>query len=194
MQNTPETNLSLSGAGLVELITLDPSFQLDIRYATKNNFLGRPVYPCARAFLRREAAQALIRVDKALQSQGLRLKLWDAYRPLSVQKIFWQKMPDERYVANPKIGSMHNRGMAVDVTLTDLAGKELPMPTGYDDFSVKAHRDYKNLTPEILRNREILSTAMEKEGFRGIPTEWWHFDCRGWSQCPVLDIPLPENR
>ena len=106
-------------------------------------------------------------------------------------------MPDERYVANPKLGSMHNRGMAVDVTLTNLEGHEVPMPTGYDEFYEKAHRDYNDLPREAIQNRRILEDSMKAEGFRGIPTEWWHFDYHGWEHFPVMDIPfnkIPKHR
>ncbi len=178
--------------GLVELGALTPPLILDIRYATANNFTGRVVYPSARAFLRRDAACALLRVNAALRVRGLQLKVFDAYRPVSVQKILWNVMPDERYVADPKIGSIHNRGMAVDVTLVDLRGGEIPMPTGYDEFSEKAYRDYRKLPAAALRNRAILRAAMEAEGFNGIPTEWWHYDFHGWGHCKVLDVPIPE--
>lgn len=178
---------------LVELVKLDPSLQLDIRYATKNNFTGKKVYAQPRAFLQRDAALALIRVHEALKKQGFRLKVYDAYRPWSVQKIFWKIMPDPRYVADPKLGSLHNRGMAVDVTLTDLQGRDVMMPTFYDDFSELAHRDCKALPADAIRHREILEAAMRKEGFYGIPTEWWHFDFHGWGKYPVLDIPFPKK-
>lgn len=179
-------------AGLVELGARAAPLILDIRYATANNFTGRAVYPSARAFLRRDAALALARVNAALRARGLQLKVFDAYRPASVQKILWGVVPDGRYVADPKIGSIHNRGMAVDVTLVDLRGGEIPMPTGYDEFSEKAHRDYMELSAEALRNRAILRAAMEAEGFNGIPTEWWHYDYHGWGICPVLDVPIPS--
>ena len=177
---------------LVDLAKLDAMLILDIRYATPHNFTGKPVYRQARAFLQKKAAMALLRVHVALQRQGFRLKIYDAYRPLSVQKILWAVMPDERYVANPKLGSMHNRGMAVDVTLTDLTGRELPMPTAYDEFSEKAHRDYTDLPAGAIRNRRILEDSMKADGFRGIPTEWWHFDYQGWEHFPVLDIPFDK--
>ncbi len=180
-----------------DLVELDASLLLDIRYATADNFTGRRIYAEARAFLQREAAAALLRADSSLRAKGCRLKIWDAYRPLSAQKILWSIKPDERYVANPKLGSMHNRGMAVDVTLTDLDGKDLPMPTAYDDFSERAGRNYALLPEEAKRNRGLLRAAMEQAGFRGIPSEWWHFDYRGWQYYRVLDVqpaPPPDSK
>ncbi|MDO8461459.1 MAG: D-alanyl-D-alanine dipeptidase [Deltaproteobacteria bacterium] len=178
---------------MIELVSLDPTIWLDIRYATTNNFTGRKVYTEPRAFLQRPAAEALVRAHKVLQQQGYRLKIYDAYRPLAVQKIFWKVKPDERYIADPTNGSRHNRGMAVDLTLTDLQGKEVSMPTPYDDFTPKASATYNDLPPEVIRHREILQKAMVTEGFAIFPTEWWHFDYKGWEKFPVLDIPFPPR-
>lgn len=122
----------------------------------------------------------------ALRPRKLGLRVLDCYRPLSVQKKFWELVPDERYVANPNKGSRHNRGFAVDLTLVDREGRELPMPSAYDDFSEKAHRDFP--APGAAGdNRALLKAAMEREGFLGLPTEWWHFDFRGWEKAPLLD-------
>ncbi len=179
---------------LIDIAELDSSIGLDIRYATENNFTGKKIYPSARAFLQREAAMALVRANQSLGTRGFRLKVFDAYRPYSVQKRLWQIVPDERYVANPRYGSIHNRAMAVDVTLTDLKGNDVAMPTGFDDFSERAGRTYRNLPPDAIRNRKILDQAMIQEGFCPIPAEWWHFDYQGWSKHPLLDIPLPANK
>jgi D-alanyl-D-alanine dipeptidase len=176
----------------IELNKMNPNIMLDIRYATTNNFTGKVVYPEARAFLVKEAALSLDSVQKELETMGFGLKIFDGYRPLSVQKIFWEIMPDERYVADPKKGSRHNRGMAVDLTLVDKDGKELPMPTEYDDFSEKAHRDYMNLTDEQIKNRKILEDVMTKYGFTGLPTEWWHFDYKGWESYDVMDVEFKD--
>ena len=131
-------------------------------------------------------------VQRELEKVGLGLKVWDCYRPLSVQKILWSIVPDERYVANPAKGSRHNRGCAVDLTLVDSLGNELPMPTKYDDFTEKAHRDYYNLPDTVIKNRKILEDVMKKYGFIPLPTEWWHFDAQGWENFSILDIPLKE--
>ena len=185
---------ALRGQGLVELKTLSPKIPLDIRYATANNFTGRAVYDEARCFLQWPAAEALLKVQGELRRQGLSLKIYDCYRPLSVQKKFWALVPDERYVADPAKGSRHNRGMAVDLTEVDGSGRELRMPSPYDDFTERAHRDFMNLPAESIRNRERLEKVMVKYGFEPFPTEWWHFDFRGWEAYPVMDVPFEKIR
>jgi D-alanyl-D-alanine dipeptidase len=179
-------------ADFVDITRLDPTIHLDIRYATDNNFTGKAVYPCARCLLRKEVAEKLVRVNKALREQGFDLKVYDCYRPLAVQKKFWEIMPDERYVANPEKGSRHNRGSAVDVGLTDIQGRDIAMPSGYDDFSERAHRDNPNIPESERKNSLILEEAMKKEGFIPYPTEWWHFDDAGWEKFPYADQPLCE--
>jgi beta-N-acetylhexosaminidase/D-alanyl-D-alanine dipeptidase len=193
--------LSLGAAGLVEPSSIDKSLVLDIRYATENNFTGKRVYPSARCFLRADVARRLVTVQKGLRGQGLGLKIYDCYRPFSVQEAFWGIMPDERYVGKPERkdgvivkSSRHNRGAAVDVTLVDAKGKELPMPTGYDDFTEKAHRNSVAATPEARRNSQTLERAMQAQGFEPLPTEWWHFDGSGWQGFEPLDLPLPAER
>jgi beta-N-acetylhexosaminidase/D-alanyl-D-alanine dipeptidase len=182
---------------LVEPTSLDPTIQLDLRYATPNNFTGVAVYPAARCWLRRDVAERLVRVQARLRAQGLGLALWDCYRPFSVQQRFWGLVPDARYVAEPVLengkpasGSKHNRGAAVDLTLVDGNGRELPMPTAFDDFSERAHRNAQDASPEALHNRALLEDAMRKEGFEPLPTEWWHFDGPGWQRYELLDVPL----
>jgi len=177
---------------LADVKKLDSTIVLDIRYATENNFTGKKIYDEARFFMRKEAALKILEVQKELQRYGLSLKVFDGYRPLSVQKKFWEIMPDERYVADPKKGSRHNRGMAVDLTLVDKEGKEIPMPTPYDDFTEKASRDYYDLPAQILINRKFLEDIMVKYGFTGFPTEWWHFDYKGWEKYDVLDVEFSE--
>lgn len=148
--------------------------------------------PSARAFLRPKVAEKLARVQTRLEKEGLGLKVFDAYRPLSVQKLMWARVPVEGYVANPAKGSNHNRGAAVDLTLVDKDGRELPMPSGYDEFTERAHRAYKGGTEEERINRQILEDAMQAEGFRGITTEWWHFDDLEAKSYPVLDEPFEK--
>jgi D-alanyl-D-alanine dipeptidase len=178
------------GNPLVDIHELDPDIKLELRYATTNNFVGEKLYAEARCLLRREVAGKLLHVQKNLEKRGLGLKIFDGYRPLSVQKKLWAKYPVEGFVANPAKGSNHNRGAAVDVTLVDAQGRELPMPSAYDEFSERAHRDYAGGTPEERRNRQTLEEAMEKEGFTGLKTEWWHFDAEGAKRYPVLDLPF----
>ncbi len=174
----------------IDIMLLDKSFILDIRYATENNFTGKTIYPVAKCLLRKDAAERLVKVQQFLKEKDLRLIVFDCYRPLSVQKRFWEILPDERYVANPQKGSRHNRGAAVDVSLADKNGKYLEMPTKFDDFSEKAGRKYMGASKEGIKNREILEKAMMTQGFEGLPTEWWHFDAPGWEKYPVSDFPL----
>ena len=177
------------GADLVPLESVQPPCLPEVRYATRHNFTGTVLYPIPRVFLHRDTARALARVQRDLQKRGLGLKVWDAYRPLSVQWKMWKLIRDERYVSNPaKSQGRHTRGTAVDVTLIDKLGRELPMPSDFDDFSERAHRDYQGGTADQRRNRQILEDVMTKHGFIGYPTEWWHFDLKGWVKYPVLDI------
>jgi D-alanyl-D-alanine dipeptidase len=162
---------------MVELKTIVPNIQYDLRYATVNNFMHQQVYKNgSNTFLRLGVARALARVQQELNEKNLSLKIWDAYRPYSVTQKMWDLIKDERYVADPKKGSGHNRGIAVDLTIIDRkTGKELDMGTGFDNFTDTAHQDFKNLPDEILNNRSLLKTAMEKYGFVAMQTEWWHF-------------------
>ncbi len=194
--NSCATNKSVAGKpdDLVELVKIEPKIRLDIRYATTNNFTGKKVYPEARCFVRREVAQQLVGVQRELEGMGLGLKIYDGYRPLSIQKKFWSLVPDERYVANPAKGSKHNRGAALDLTIVRRDGTEIPMPTGYDDFTEKAYRNYMTLSPEVLKNRELLEKVMTKHGFIGFPTEWWHFDSVGWEKFPIMDVEISQIR
>ena len=173
---------------LVDLEKFIPGICFEIRYATADNFMKEQLYPEARCLLRSEVAGKLKKVQQSLAEQGLSLKVFDAYRPLSVQKKMWAKFPLEGYVANPVNGSNHNRGAAVDITLADKNGKELSMPSAYDEFSERAHRDYAGGTDEERNNRKILEEAMKKEGFVGIRSEWWHFDDAEAKKYPVLDL------
>lgn len=179
---------------LVDIRTVVPGIRLDIRYATANNFTHTQVYPEAACFLREPVARAIAAVERDLERRGLGLKLYDCYRPLSVQRRFWALVPDERYVADPAKGSRHNRGAAVDLTVVDKHGRELGMPTAYDDFTEKAHRDYMKLPKRAIRNRALLEKVMVGHGFIPMPTEWWHFDYGGWEKYPVEDASFEELR
>ena len=175
---------------LVDLKNSILGLHLDIRYATTNNFVKEKLYPEARCLLRKETAEKLKRAQSVLQEKGLSLKIFDGYRPLSVQKKLWEKYPVEGFVANPAKGSNHNRGAAVDATLVDKDGKELPMPSAYDEFSDRAHRNYTGGTPEERKNRKTLEDAMQNAGFIGLKSEWWHFDDTEAKKYPVLDLPF----
>lgn len=178
----------------VDISKTIPGIILDIRYATSNNFLGFPVYTKPVCYLHKKAADALSRVQKELSSIGLGLKIFDGYRPLSVQQMMWDAVQDERYISNPaKNRGRHTRGTAIDVTLVDPEGRELEMPTPFDDFTEKAHSDYANLPEIVIQNRALLTEVMKKHGFQPLLTEWWHFDFKGWrndTEFPPLDIPL----
>lgn len=176
---------------LVELVRLDQGMKLDIRYATSNNFLGEPVYREARAFLQRPAAEALMRAHKKARAQGYGFVIYDAYRPWSVTKLFWERFPNVRaYLADPVKGSRHNRGCAVDLSLFDLiTGRQLSMPSEYDDFSEKAHPEYRGGTQTQRHARDQLRAWMESEGFTVYENEWWHFDCKEWREYPLMNIP-----
>jgi len=180
---------------LVELVTLDPTIKLDVRYATTNDFLGTPVYTQARAFLQRPAAEALVRANHELKALGFGLIIHDGYRPWYVTKIFWDATPDDKkiFVADPQAGSKHNRGCAVDLSLYDLkTGLEVAMPSGYDEMSERAYADYPGGTDEERARRALLKQAMEKQGFAVIPKEWWHFDYKDWKQYPILNVKFED--
>lgn len=180
---------------MVELKSLAPSIVYDLKYATPDNFMRRYMYPAGTliTFLRKPAADSLLKVQQELNQEGLGLKVFDAYRPYSVTKRFWKLVKDERYVANPAKGSNHNRGIAIDVTIIDLnTGKELNMGTGFDNFSDTAHHNFKHLPEPILQNREKLKNIMAKYGFAALPTEWWHYTYQSPVQFPVLDIPFKK--
>ncbi len=175
---------------LVELTRLDPTIKLDIRYATTNDFLGTPLYTQARAFLQRPAAEALVRAHRELKAQGYGLIIHDGYRPWYVTKIFWDATPNDKkiFVANPAEGSRHNRGCAVDLSLYDLkTGKEVKMPSGYDEMTERAYANYPGGTAEERARRSLLKQAMERQGFAVNPDEWWHFDYKDWKQYPILN-------
>jgi D-alanyl-D-alanine dipeptidase len=180
---------------LVELTSLDSTIHLDIRYATKNDFLGTPVYTQARAFMQRPAAEALVRALHKLQPLGYGLLIHDAYRPWYVTKIFWDATPPEGkiFVADPSQGSRHNRGCAVDLTLYDLAsGKPIEMPGTYDEMSPRSFPDYPGGTSLQRWHRDLLRRAMESEGFTVYEHEWWHFDYKDWHEYPILNIKFED--
>jgi D-alanyl-D-alanine dipeptidase len=191
----PEEKGEFRPAQLVEVVRLDASVRLDIRYATPKNFTGRTMYPEARAFLQRPAAEALVRAHRSLKAQGYGLLIYDGYRPWSVTRTFWEVTPPDKhkFVADPRKGSRHNRGCAVDVGLYDRkTGKEVPMPSPFDEFSDRAAAAYAGGTAEQRRTREILRAALEKEGFAVNPDEWWHFDYRDWTAYRVLDLAFAD--
>ncbi|MFT5646317.1 MAG: D-alanyl-D-alanine dipeptidase [Aureispira sp.] len=163
----------------VNLKDLHPKIELDLRYATTNNFMELQIYDCAQCYLRLATAKALLIAQKELEEQNLGFKMYDCYRPQSAQFKLWKKMPDRRYVAPPSKGSMHSRGGALDLTIIQLENKEeLEMGTEYDYFGRKAYWVNKDLPEEVLNNRQLLRSTLEKHGFKTVTTEWWHFSYR----------------
>lgn len=178
---------------LVDLTKLIKDINLDIRYATTLNFTGKQVYTLPKAYLRQPVALALKKVQDSLSTYGLALKVFDAYRPYSATLKFAELISDTNYVASPRKGSRHNRGCAVDVTLIDKhSGKELDMPTPFDDFSPKAWPSCTNLPKKVIKNRNLLSDIMSHFGFNPISSEWWHFDFKGWDKYKLMDISFEE--
>ena len=184
---------------LVDVSTAIPNAVIDLRYATTNNFTGKIVYETPRCLLRANVLTALQKVEAAARAKGFSLWIWDCYRPFSAQEKLWSEVPDEKYVARPvrkngklSEGSKHNRGAAVDLSLYDLKSSAAPiaMPTAYDDFSEKAHRNFAGATAKEKQNSRMLESLMTEFGFEPMPTEWWHFDGPGWKDYPLEDIPL----
>ncbi len=179
---------------MVDIQKFIPGLILDLRYATTNNFMHKKLYPAiTKTYLRLPAAQALQRIDSELKEMGFGLKIFDAYRPYSVTEKMWEPIKDDRYVADPKKGSGHNRGIAVDLTIINLkTTKELPMGTGYDNFTDTAHQSFTALPKEILVNRNILKSLMEKHGFIALESEWWHYFLPNARDFELLDIPFKK--
>ena len=178
---------------LAELIKLDSTFKLDIRYATSNNLAGKPVYKEARAFLQKPAAEALVEVNKELRPMGYGLLIFDGYRPWSVTKLFWDITPPDKriFVADPQKGSKHNRGCAIDLSLFEIStGKEVTMTGVYDETSVRSYPYYTGGTDEQRKMRDLLRTKMEAHGFTVYEYEWWHFDYKDWKLYRIQNIPF----
>lgn len=174
--------------GFKDILTLDSSILIDIKYATEDNFTKQSLYPCPRCILKIEVAEKLIKVNQELEKKGYKLKLLDCYRPLSVQKKLWKANPDPHFVMSPSKGSGHSRGTAVDVCLVTLDGKELEMGSTYDEFSNRAYYSYPDIPNEVKRLRWILKSTMKSFGFNPIRTEWWHFQYGNRSKEAVMDF------
>lgn len=181
-------------SALVELAKLDPTIKLDIRYATSNNFVGKPVYPEARAFLQKPAADALLLAHRRLKEKGFGIVVFDAYRPWSITKVFWDITPADKkmFVADPAVGSKHNRGCAVDIGLYDLkTGRIVEMPGEYDEMSERSFVTYGGGTADQRARRDLLRKVMEQDGYFFVyPEEWWHFDFKDSREYAVQDIPF----
>lgn len=183
--------LADSNKQMVDLKMMIPNIVLDLRYASSNNFMRRPMYPgrTNTTYLRLPVARALWHVQKELNERGLGLKVFDAYRPYSVTEKFWELVLNEKYVADPKKGSGHNRGTAVDLTIITLPAKtELPMPTGFDNFTDTAHHTFMQLPFTLMENRKMLKDIMEKHGFKKMDTEWWHYSWADDQNFELMDL------
>ena len=178
---------------LIEIKKAIPTIKLDIRYATKNNFMQQVMYKQARAFARKPVVESLKKIQKELNKKGYGLKIFDGYRPYAITVEFYKKASDKNFVANPAKGSKHNRGCAVDLTLINLkTGKELVMPTPYDSFSAAAAAKYENISPEARKNRDFLIAIMAKYQMNVLENEWWHYDFSGWRGYDLMDIPFEK--
>jgi zinc D-Ala-D-Ala dipeptidase len=190
----PALSVLLSTFAALLLPCVAAGILIDLRYKKADHFFKRAFYPAAaRAKLRPSAAQKIATIQRQLQAQGLSLKVWDAYRPLSVQRAMWKALPDPNYVADPAKGGRHNRGAAVDVTLVDAQGKELEMPTAHDDFSEKAGAHFNLVSPAAFKNRKLLQDVMTQHGFLLFESEWWHFDDADWQKYEALDLPIAHT-
>ncbi len=178
---------------LLDIEDVAPTIQLDIRYATKNNFTGEIIYNAPKAYTRAHVAKALARIQKQLAKQNIGLKIFDAYRPYDATLKFYEVYGDTNFVASPWTGSRHNRACAVDVSLIDLStGKELEMPTAFDDFSEKAAPDYEDVSAEAKKNRDLLIRIMDQYGFSVNEHEWWHYDMKGWENFQLLNLSFDD--
>ena len=178
VSKTKKSNVALNDTTFVNLKEYSSDFVYDMKYATADNFLKAKVYDCAECFLRLKTVNALIEANKKFIKKGLRIKLFDCYRPLDIQKRMWEIVSNPEYVADPAKGSIHNRGGAVDITLVDQSGKELEMGTTFDFFGKEASHNYTNLSPEVLNNRKYLKSVMIESGFNPFDSEWWHYNLK----------------
>ena len=180
---------------LVEVAKLDPTVRLDVRYATANNFMGEVIYESPRVFLQRPVAEALMDAHRQFMEKGYGVVLFDGYRPWYVTKIFWDATPLDKkdFVADPSIGSRHNRGAAVDLSLYDLeSGELLPMPSGYDETTERAGIDFAGGDPESTANRDLLISIMRLNGFEPLVNEWWHYDHHSWKSYPIMNARFED--
>ncbi|MDQ8014612.1 MAG: M15 family metallopeptidase [Flavobacterium nitrogenifigens] len=175
---TTSAEVKVSDTAFVNLRDYSNDFVYDMKYATDDNFLKTKVYDCAECMLRLKTVKALIAANKDFLKKGYRIKLYDCYRPLDIQKKMWEIVSNPIYVADPKKGSIHNRGGAVDISLVDITGKEVDMGTSFDFFGIMASHNFKQLSKEILSNRAYLKKTMIKNGFNSFDSEWWHYNLK----------------
>lgn len=173
-----QTSDKIADTTFVNLKDYSKDFVYDMKYATDDNFLKAKVYDCAECFLRLKTVEALIAANKDFMKKGYKIKLFDCYRPLSIQKKMWEIVSNPEYVADPKKGSIHNRGGAVDISIVDTAGKEVDMGTPFDFFGIQAGHNYTKLSKKVLLNRKYLKKVMVKNGFNSFDSEWWHYNLK----------------
>ena len=198
VKNKQQQNAIVAADSMMRMLDLKktiPGIELDLKYCGTNNFTHQRLYPAnlRTTYLRAPAAYALQKVQASLVEKGLSLKIWDAYRPYSVTEKMWEPIKDERYAANPKFGSGHNRGIAVDLTIiSNSSGRELDMGTEFDHFSDTAHSDFNKLPQQILQNRALLRGLMEENGFKVLDTEWWHFYLPESKKFALMDLSFKQ--
>ena len=182
------SKVNIQDSTFVNLKEYSADFVYDMKYATDDNFLKTQVYECAECYLRLKTVQALVKANKKFIKKGYRIKIFDCYRPLDIQKEMWKIVSNPIYVADPKKGSIHNRGGAVDISLVDLEGKELDMGTTFDHFGIEASHNYENLSDEIIQNRKLLKKVMTNSGFTIFESEWWHYNLKNSKKEPVSNF------
>ncbi|MFN8324972.1 M15 family metallopeptidase [Flavobacterium sp.] len=193
---TPEQQnieLQIDTSAFVNLKNFSSDFVFEMKYATSDNFLKESVYPCAECFLQAKTVKHLLEANKEFMAMGYRIKIYDCYRPKSIQRKMWKIVPDANYVANPKKGSIHNRGGAVDITLVDSLGVELDMGTKFDFFGEEASHNYLNLPENILKNRLLLKEIMLKNNFKSFDSEWWHYNLKGSNKDKIYNLKWKCN-
>lgn len=178
----------LNDTSLVHLKDYSKDFEYELKYATSDNFLKAKVYDCPACFLRLKTVKALIEANKEFVKKGYKIKIFDCYRPLTIQKKMWELVPNPAYVADPSKGSIHNRGGAVDITLVDTKGKELDMGTPFDFFGIEASHNYSDVSLEVKQNRALLKNTMLKNGFKSFESEWWHYNLKTAMNDKISDI------
>jgi D-alanyl-D-alanine dipeptidase len=183
-----DINKETDDNAFVNLKNYSNNFVFDMKYATTDNFLKEKVYPCDECFLRVKTIKSLLQANQAFIEKGYRIKLYDCYRPLAIQKKMWKIVPNPTYVANPKKGSIHNKGGAVDITLVDSLGNELNMGTAFDFFGPEAGHNYAEFSAEILANRQLLKAIMLQNNFKSFDSEWWHYNLSNSSTDEVSNL------
>ncbi len=182
---------------LIRLLDVDADFIIDLKYATEDNFTGKKIYASAECYIDRHTAEILVKAKDIFKKDGYRVKVFDAYRPISAQAKFWEVMPDDNFVARPpdmtkitKFRPTHMNGLCVDITLTDMEGNELVMPTAFDELTEKASLNYPGHTGEGKKNGEYMKQVMESVGFQAYDGEWWHFYDVSTEPTPFMDYQI----